>query len=149
MPYHAGLRPAQTSKLSEKALVVNENNGRSTLILVVDDSAFLRKRIRQALQEEGYMLVEAASGSSALAEIDKQEFACILTDLVMPELDGFGLLAELQKRHLQTPVVVVTADIQKSTRERCELLGAAAFVQKPVNPDTLRSALAGVLSGRC
>jgi len=128
---------------------VNETNGTSTFILVVDDSTFLRKRIRQALQEDGYLLVEAGSGASALAELDKREFACIMTDLVMPDLDGFGLLAELQRRHIQTPVVVLTADIQKTTRERCEQLGAAAFLQKPVNADALRSTLAGVLGGRC
>ena len=128
---------------------MNENNGTSTFILVVDDSSFLRKRIRQFLQAEGYELVEASSGSSALAEIEKRQFTCIITDLVMPDLDGFGLLAELQKRHLQTPVVVLTADVQKTTRERCEVLGAAAFIQKPVNPDTLRSALASILGGRC
>lgn len=117
-------------------------------ILVVDDSSFLRKRIRQVLQAD-YDLVEATSGLSALVEIDKREFHCILTDLVMPDLDGFGLLAQIQERHLQTPVIVLTADIQKSTRERCATLGAAAFVQKPINPDVLRAALSGVLSERC
>jgi CheY-like chemotaxis protein len=128
---------------------VNETNDRRPSILVVDDSMFLRKRIRQALQGDTYTLVEACSGLSALAEIEKQEFACILTDLVMPELDGFGLLAEIQRRRLPMPVVVLTADIQKTTRERCEQLGASEFIQKPVNPDILRSALSRVLDGRC
>jgi CheY-like chemotaxis protein len=127
---------------------VNQENDTAPFILVVDDSSFLRKRIRQVLQED-YTMVEATSGLTALVEIDKREFRCILTDLVMPDMDGFGLLTELQKRGLRTPVIVLTADIQKSTRERCETLGAAAFVQKPINPGVLRAALSGVLSERC
>jgi len=109
----------------------------------------MRKRIRKVLEADNYTLVEANSGSSALAEIDKREFACILTDLVMPELDGFGLLAEIQRRHLQTPVIVLTADIQRTTQERCALLGVSAFIQKPLEPGTLRSALSRLLNGRC
>ena len=109
----------------------------------------MRKRVRQALGQEGYTLVEADSGVTALTELDKREFSCILTDLVMPDLDGFGLLAEMQRRHVSAPVVVVTADIQKSTRERCEGLGATTFVQKPVPPEKLRAVVAQILEGRC
>jgi two-component system chemotaxis response regulator CheY len=127
---------------------VNEPNDTQRSILIVDDSSFLRKRVRQALQDQGYALVEADSGVSALKEIEKQEFSCILTDLVMPEMDGFGLLAEIQKRHLDAPVVVLTADIQKSTHDRCEELGASAFLQKPVNPEKLRSVVSGIVGGR-
>lgn len=146
---HAREDQGRVLRRRRKGLVVNEKNETSPFILVVDDSIFLRKRIRQVLQPEGYTLVEANNGLSALAEIEKREFACILTDLVMPDLDGFGLLAELQKRRLRTPVVVLTADVQNATREKCQLLGAAAFVTKPVNPDALRSALSGILDGRC
>ena len=117
-------------------------------ILIVDDSTFLRKRVRQALQDQGYTLVEADSGLSALKELDKQGFSCIVTDLVMPGLDGFGLLAEIQKRRLTSPVVVLTADVQKSTHDRCDELGASAFLQKPVNPAALRSVVSGIVDGR-
>ena len=115
-------------------------------ILVVDDSSFLRKMVHSALQGHGYSLVEASNGRVALEVLEKQEFRCILTDLVMPEVDGFGLLAELQKRNVQAPIIVLTADIQKSTRQRCEELGASEFIQKPVNAEVLRSALAGVFN---
>lgn len=118
------------------------------IILVVDDSAFTRKRIRQVLQPDGYALVEAESGAKALTILGKQQFSCILTDLVMPELDGFGLLAEIQRRHMTTPVVVISADIQKTTRGKCEELGATGFVQKPINPEILRSLISGILGGR-
>jgi len=131
-----------------KAFIVNERNDTLRSILIVDDSTFLRKRVRQALQDQGYTLVEADSGLSALKEIENQQFSCIVTDLVMPGMDGFGLLAEIQKRHLTAPVVVLTADVQKTTHDRCAELGASAFIQKPVNPDVLRSVVSGIVGGR-
>jgi twitching motility two-component system response regulator PilH len=109
---------------------------------------FQRRLVRQALKGEDYSLVEANNGVTAIEAIDTQEFACILTDLVMPDLDGFGLLAELQRRQIRTPVVVLTADIQKSTRERCEQLGAVAFIRKPVDGDALRSVVYGAILSR-
>jgi two-component system chemotaxis response regulator CheY len=108
----------------------------------------MRKRVRQSLEPDRYRVVEATNGRSALQEIEQCTFDCIVTDLVMPDLDGFELLAEIQRRHVLTPVVVLTADIQKTTQERCEGLGATAFVRKPVPPETLRSVLAGILGGR-
>jgi len=108
----------------------------------------MRKRVRQALEPDRYRVVETTNGRSALQEMEQCKFDCILTDLVMPELDGFELLAEIQRRHDPTPVVVLTADIQKTTQERCEGLGARAFVRKPVPPETLRSVLVGILGRR-
>lgn len=117
-------------------------------ILVVDDSAFLRKRVRQALEPDGYTLIEAANGQSALDALAIREFACVLTDLVMPDLDGFALLEQIQLRHIAVPALVLTADIQNSTRERCESLGAKAVVQKPLKADELRAVLAEVIGGK-
>jgi CheY-like chemotaxis protein len=127
---------------------VDERNDMPSAILIVDDSTFLRKRVRQALQDQGYTLVEADGALSALKEIENRQFSCILTDLVMPGMDGFGLLAEIQKRHLTAPVVVLTADIQKSTHDRCTELGASAFLQKPVNAKALRSVVSEIVGGR-
>lgn len=135
------------SRTSQEGSAANRRPAKPAAILVVDDSMFLRKRVRQALQPAGYTLVEAENGQGALDALDRQEFACVVTDLLMPGLDGFALLAQIQGRNLTVPVVVLSADIQKSTRERCLALGARAVVQKPVNPDELRSVLAGLLSG--
>jgi CheY-like chemotaxis protein len=131
-----------------EAFAVTEKNGKTPHILVVDDSIFLRRRVGQVLLEDGYTLVEANSGLTALEAIENQDFSCILTDLVMPGLDGFGLLAEIQKRRLGVPVVVLSADVQRSTHARCAELGAVAFIQKPIRPDVLRSVLSGILGGR-
>jgi CheY-like chemotaxis protein len=109
----------------------------------------MRKRIRQSLEPAGYTLVEAKNGLFALEELEKREFACILTDLVMPDLDGVALLAEIQRRRISTPVLVISADIQKTTREHCERLGAAEFIQKPAAPEQLLATVARIVGGRC
>lgn len=123
-------------------------NDKPRSILIVDDSAFMRKRIHQILEDDGYLLVDANNGTAALEAIDKEEFTCILTDLVMPDLDGFGLLAELKGRSMSTPVIVLSADVQNSTREQCEALGAYGLLQKPVNPDSLKLALNTLIRAR-
>jgi CheY-like chemotaxis protein len=139
-------RPAQENRRpTDCSFSVEQLIDRSLPILIVDDSSFLRKRVRSILDAAGYALVEADNGVSALAALDRQPVACVLTDLVMPEMDGFGLLEEIQKRGLRRPVVVLTADIQKTTHARCEELGATAFLQKPVNAAELLSLLPRVL----
>ena len=127
---------------------MKEKNETLPSLLVVDDSVFLRKRLRQSLRDENYELVEADNGLSALEALDHRDFDCILTDLVMPCMDGFQLLAEIQKRQIAAPVVVITADVQQSTRDRCKQLGAAALLQKPINPEALRALLSGMVGGR-
>lgn len=120
----------------------------SPVVLIVDDSSFLRKRVRQMLEGEGYTIVEAGNGEDALAELARRPVDCILSDLVMPVMDGFQLLAEIEKRSVPAPVIVVTADIQRSTKLQCKQLGAVAFIQKPVDAEVLRLAIAGAVQGR-
>jgi CheY-like chemotaxis protein len=131
-----------------EADAVTETNNQRYSILLVDDSSFMRKRLRQALEPAGFALVDATNGLSALDELEKREFSCILTDLLMPDMDGFGLLSELQRRRISTPVVVISADIQNTTRTRCTELGARQFVQKPIQAEELRSVVAGIVGGR-
>ncbi|MGC4049522.1 MAG: response regulator [Paludibaculum sp.] len=111
----------------------------------MDDSMFLRRRVREALQDQ-HSVQEAANGRLALLALAQGGFECVVTDLMMPELDGIGLLAAIREQELNIPVVVMTADIQKTTRSRCEELGAQAFLNKPVNLAELRNAVASVLA---
>jgi CheY-like chemotaxis protein len=115
-------------------------------ILVVDDSPFLRKRVLEALRPDGHTFQEAGNGAAALTALSQKKFACVVTDLLMPEMDGFGLLAGLREKGIGIPAIVLTADIQKTTRARCEELGATRILNKPINPADLRSAVSQVLS---
>ena len=125
---------------------MNDKKKSRGTILIVDDSVFLRKRVRQALQDD-YNLLEANSGRVALDQLSSETVDCIVTDLLMPELSGFEFLEELRRRHISAPVVVLTADVQRTTREKCNELGASALIQKPLNPQALRSVLSSILGG--
>jgi CheY-like chemotaxis protein len=106
-------------------------------ILVVDDSKFSRGRILSALQSLGHIMIEAADGQEALNLIEAHAPDLIITDLLMPNVDGFGLLRGLRDRKILLPVLVVSADIQSSSRQMCEELGVLAFLNKPFAPQDL------------
>jgi CheY-like chemotaxis protein len=73
---------------------------------------------------------------------------CILTDLLMPEMDGVRLLVALRELGFNLPVIVLTADIQESKRKECEELGAAGFLSKPPQSKVLLALVEKVLTGR-
>lgn len=108
-------------------------------ILIMDDAAFSRRMIRKALQAEGYELLEAATGREGLEMVRTHTPDCILLDLLMPDIDGFAVLRALHEQGLKTPVIVISADIQESSRSLGFELGAAGFVSKPVKQDELRN----------
>ena len=91
--------------------------------------------------EEGYEVIEASNGKETMEMILAQSPDCLLLDLVMPEMDGFGVLKAIQEKDLSIPVVVVSADIQDTSRAKCHELGAVGFLNKPANEDEIISAI--------
>ena len=116
------------------------------LILIVDDAAFTRRMIRKVLVAQGHEVLEATNGQEGLEMATSHAPDCILTDLLMPVIDGFGLLEALRDRQSKTPVIVISADIQEGVRQRCLELGAAGFVNKPPKEEELRQVLLQVLA---
>ncbi|ACL17540.1 response regulator [Methanosphaerula palustris] len=114
-------------------------------ILIIDDSSFQRGIIRKTLQQVNYETIEAKNGREGLERVLDDAPDLILLDLVMPEMDGFTVLSELQKLKNTVPVLVLTADIQEITRDQCLELGAAGFLNKPVKMEDLTSAVLGGL----
>ena len=100
-------------------------------ILVVDDSLFARLNICNVLKSAGHETIEAENGIMGLQLVAKHQPDCILSDLLMPEMDGIGFLGALQEKQNRIPVIVLTADIQHAKRQQCRDLGAAGFINKP------------------
>jgi chemotaxis protein CheC len=117
-------------------------------VLVVDDARVARAVLRQALQAAGHEVIEAAGTAEGLRLAVEGRPDCITTDLLMPELDGLTLIEALRARGVEAPVLVVTADIQKSTREECLRRGVAAVLGKPVSARELTDAVADALARR-
>ena len=78
-------------------------------VLVVDDEQSLRKVLAATLQREGYEVQVASDGEEALAALDRDGADVVVTDLVMPRMDGLSLLRKVVARHPDVPVIVVTA----------------------------------------
>lgn len=102
-------------------------------ILVVDDSTFLSNMVAKMVTGAGYEAQTAQNGRECLDSLQKQWFDLVLLDLNMPEMDGLQVLEHMShmEQELQVPVIVLTADIQDSTRKRCMDLGAAVVLNKP------------------
>ncbi len=115
------------------------------VILVIDDSAYARSKVRDFLKLDGHEVREAGDGAKGLKAVHDNPPDCIILDLIMPELDGFKILNVLHERTPKIPVVVCTADIQESVRKQCIGLGAAAFIHKPPREAELRETVRTVL----
>jgi chemosensory pili system protein ChpA (sensor histidine kinase/response regulator) len=116
-------------------------------VLVVDDSISVRKVVVRRLRALGAEVEEVSDGLEALGKLRSGTYRLVLTDLEMPRMDGFELLAELQRwTELETPPVVVSSTASDPvTRRRVLALGARAFVAKPVDPDELAQAVSGLI----
>jgi two-component system, chemotaxis family, chemotaxis protein CheY len=114
-------------------------------ILLVDDSGMARRGARQVLETAGYTVAEAEDGLSALERyfLDKPDL--VLLDLVMKGMNGLDVLRKLQEMDSAARVIVVSADVQDSSRALAESGGAAGFLNKPVNAATLLGTVAQVL----
>jgi CheY-like chemotaxis protein len=111
-------------------------------ILIIDDSSYMRSKIRSILKSDGYDILEAENGYKGLQMIREHSPDCVILDLILPEMDGLKVLKALQSK---IPVVVVTADIQESVFEQCLELGAKAFINKPPKEDKLRNTVKNIL----
>ena len=111
-------------------------------VLVVDDVPENRDLLVRRLKRLGINDVEqAANGIEALAAIERKNFDLVLLDIMMPELDGFGVLERLKQsgRINDLPVVVISALNEIEPVVRCVELGAEDFIFKPFNPTLLRA----------
>jgi signal transduction histidine kinase len=110
-------------------------------ILVVDDLAEKHVVFRAVLEELGQNIVSARSGKEALRHILEQEFAVILLDVNMPDIDGLetASLIRQYKKSAQTPILFVTAYVDELQAKRGYALGAVDYIPSPVVPEVLRS----------
>ncbi len=100
-------------------------------ILVVDDEESTRKLIVDLLSQKGHQCLTANNGFEALSEIIGGEFDAIITDIVMPEIDGITLTKELSKHYHNLPVMVITGYTEEYSAEMAIASGAREFINKP------------------
>jgi CheY-like chemotaxis protein len=128
---------------------VHEPVGRPAPVLVVDDSISVRRVVTRQLRMLGLEVDEVSNGVEALGRLATRSYSLILTDLEMPRMDGFELLAELRRSPslAALPVIVASTESRMSTRKRVLALGARAFVAKPIDQDELARVAGTLLNG--
>jgi chemotaxis protein CheC len=115
-------------------------------ILVIDDSRLACAALRQVLEKAGHEVYTADAAHRGLELAADLAPDCITTDILMPGMDGRELLDALRLKGVGIPVVVVTADIQETTREDVLRRGAHAVVDKPLKGKELLSAIESAIA---
>ncbi|MEE8137475.1 MAG: sigma-54 dependent transcriptional regulator, partial [Thermoanaerobaculia bacterium] len=116
-------------------------------ILVVEDRDSLRKLLDRALRQEGYQVESAADASDGIRLLREQPFDLVLTDLKLPSGSGIEVLEASREAQPHVPVVVLTAYGTVHTAVEAMKLGAADFLEKPVEIDDLFRLTAALLAG--
>ena len=100
-------------------------------LLIIDDSLLTRNMLKRFLSDYGYEVEEATDGQIGLEKIRELKPDCIISDLLMPNMDGFQLLKVLKEEDNKIPVIIFSANIQKTVKDECLALGAFDFFYKP------------------
>ena len=117
-------------------------------ILINEDEKPLAHALELKLSHEGFAIVATPSGEEGLQYLEKEHFDCVLTDLIIPGIDGFKVLATIQEKNMKVPVIVMTNLNQEEDKKRAFDLGATSFFVKSNSPisqvvasikDTLRT----------
>lgn len=114
-------------------------------ILVVDDSGYARRLLRTLLEANGHTVAEAGSGMAALESYFVQRPDVVLLDLTMEDMSGMDVLARLREVDPAARVIVISADVQRTTAQLVTEAGAYRFLGKPASRDEVLAAIDGAL----
>ena len=106
-------------------------------ILVVEDDKNLKKLMVTYLKRNNYSTFEASNGIQALDIIDKQYIDLVISDIMMPEMDGYQLLNELRTSNYEIPIMLITAKSDISDKKQGFILGADDYMVKPVDMEEM------------
>jgi CheY-like chemotaxis protein len=110
-------------------------------VLVADDHPVIREAASQVLEEAGHTVRTASDGAEALRKLAGGWFDVLVTDVLMPGMDGIQLIGEVRRRHPGVRIMAMSGGCEGFTREDflsiASRLGAGAVLQKPFHPDQL------------
>ena len=103
------------------------------MILLVEDELLVRLDFAQLLRNQGYVVMEAGDGLQALSLLDKDNFDLVISDILMPHLNGYALLARIRIKWPNLPVLLTSGYLSQDAAKTI-LKGSAEFIAKPINP---------------
>src|SRR4030042_241993 len=107
-------------------------------ILIVDDDQFYQAFCSDVLSDEGYVVKTTFTGEEALARLKQEDYDIMLTDLIMPGLDGQEVLERAKQIKPSLDVIIMTGYASVESAVRCLKTGAADYLTKPLNPEELK-----------
>jgi two-component system chemotaxis response regulator CheY len=120
----------------------------SATVLIVDDSGMARRTTRRVLEAAGYRVIEAEDGLTALERFFVDKPDVVLLDLVMRGMYGLDVLAKLREMNTDAKVIVISADIQTTSRDLVAEAGAAGFLTKPAKAEDVVAAVERALGAQ-
>lgn len=115
-------------------------------VLVVDDDDDVRKVLRLMLESGGYRVLEAADGRKALEQVRKEHVDLVMTDLVMPEQEGFETIQAIRRERPSLKVIAMSGAFGGEFLRIAKLLGAHSTLQKPLRVEGVLGAVADALA---
>jgi CheY-like chemotaxis protein len=119
-------------------------------ILVIDDEETIRAIIRLVLEKDGHKVDEAENGGSGLKLVELHPYDLVITDMIMPDVDGIEVISSLKKNHPQIKTIVITGGSVMNEKEYLMKIGTLMNVNcvlpKPFRPEELLATVKEVLS---
>ena len=104
------------------------------MILLVEDEERYREHIARVLTKAGYEVLQAADGLEALSTLEKSKIDLVISDILMPALNGYALVARLRAKWPAMPVILTTGFLPAA---KTMMNGSVDFIPKPINAETL------------
>jgi CheY-like chemotaxis protein len=117
-------------------------------VLLVDDAPELRRTIERLLANAGHEVTSAANGTAALRALEGGTFDVIVTDIVMPDMEGLELIRKVRKTYASLPIIAMSGGGRAGAEDYLALassFGAAKTLEKPFPTETLTAAIDEVL----
>ena len=112
------------------------------MILLVDDEENYRELIAKVLTKAGYAVLQAADGMGALSLLERSNVNLVISDILMPVLNGYALVARLREKWPDMPVILTTGFLSPDAAKSM-MKGSVDFIPKPINAETLLDMVRG------
>jgi len=116
-------------------------------VLILDDEPIVGKRLKPALEKDGYVVEVFEDGRLALARLGEKEFDIVVTDVRMDEVDGIQVLEAVQRMSSRTKVIIITGYATVELAREALAKGAFDFIAKPFKPRDLRAVIEKAATG--
>ena len=132
---------------------VAETNGsakRAPTVYFIDDSATMREVIKIAFRRENISVITAGDAASAIAQFDQNPPDAVITDVIMPDQDGYSVCSQIKQheRFSRTPVILMSGVVNKNVADKAVSVGADELIRKPFQPVDLIARVKSFLEPR-